>query len=257
MLRRLVVGLVLASVGCSLEPSSHEAASAEPPARISPPSDGVEPARVVPATTAPASPLPRPSSSERGPSGGGNERDRGPTTEEAATSRPAPEPTCPAGYRCEEGALDRTPPPIVTEVRIEKAAHRMYLVSRDTIVRTYSVAIGWGGAGPKQREGDGVTPVGTYEITGKLDKSPWHTLLGVSYPNYEDVKRFAKLKAERKVPLDANIGFGIAIHGRRADMKDGEHKQQDWTLGCVAVDNPEIEEIARVVKPRTKVTILD
>lgn len=231
MLRRFSIGLTFALLGCSVDPRAHEVASAEPPVVSLEEPLARAPEAAVPASTA------------------------------IEASKPAldsvPAPPCPSGFRCDEGALARSPAPTVTEVRVEKASHRMYLLSHDTIVKTYSVAIGWGGAGPKQREGDAVTPVGTYEITGKLDKSPWHILLGVSYPNYEDVKRFAKLKAERKIPLDSNIGFGIAIHGRRADMKDGEHKKQDWTLGCVAVDNAEIEEIARVVRPRTKVTIVD
>ena len=107
------------------------------------------------------------------------------------------------------------------------------------------------------RQGDGVTPVGTYKITGRLATSPWHTLLGVSYPNYEDVKRFSKLKAEGKVPHDANIGFGIAIHGRSANMLDGEHKKTDWTLGCIALDNAEVDELASLVKKETTVTIVD
>jgi len=139
---------------------------------------------------------------------------------------------------------------------VEKAAHRLHLIADPTVVKTYSIAIGWGGAGPKLREGDGVTPVGEYEITGRLAKSPWHTLLGVSYPNYEDVKRFAALKAEGKIPYDAKIGFGIALHGRRADQLDGEHKKTDWTLGCIAVDNEEIDEIAALVGKGTKIRIV-
>ncbi|NUP12218.1 MAG: L,D-transpeptidase family protein [Polyangiaceae bacterium] len=172
-------------------------------------------------------------------------------------AEPAPPSLCPDGFTCDYEALARAPAPAITAVRVEKAAHRMHLLANDVVVRSYTIAIGWGGAGPKLREGDGVTPVGTYAVTGRLDTSPWHILLGVSYPNYEDVKRFARLKAEGKVPHDANIGFGIAIHGRPKSMADGEHKKADWTLGCVALDNGEIEEVAKLVKKGTPITIVD
>ncbi len=184
-----------------------------------------------------------------------------PPTSAVAVTQPAPavpaSDPCPSGLRCDDGALHREPAPSVTLVLVEKQAHRLHLVAGDTVVKTYRVALGYGGAGPKLREGDGVTPVGEYQITGKLATSPWHTLLGVSYPNYEDVKRHARMKAEGKIPPNANIGFGIALHGRRGDMSDGEHKSSDWTLGCIALDNDEIDELARFVKKGTKIRIVD
>lgn len=177
-----------------------------------------------------------------------------------AASGPAAPPAngaCPVHLRCEHGALERDPTLQITAIRVEKAAHQLHLLVGDRVVKSYRVALGYGGAGPKLREGDGVTPLGTYEITGRLPTSPWHILLGVSYPNYEDVKRFARLKASGEIPPDANIGFGIALHGRGASMAEGEHKNSDWTLGCIAVDNLEIEEISRLVKSGTTITIVD
>jgi murein L,D-transpeptidase YafK len=153
--------------------------------------------------------------------------------------------------------LKRDPATQVTAIRVEKGAHRLYLLAGQVVVRSYSVALGFGGAGPKTREGDGVTPTGSYKVTGRLPTSPWHILIGVSYPNYEDVKRFARLKASGEVPHDATIGSGIAIHGRRKDMADGEHKRSDWTLGCIAVDNEEIEEISKLIKQDTPILIVD
>lgn len=177
----------------------------------------------------------------------------------AAVETPKPEakPACPAGFECDYGVLDRDKARSVTGIHVDKSDHLLHLLSDGVVVKTYTVALGWGGAGYKKREGDGVTPVGTYKITGRLPTSPWHILLGVSYPNYEDVKRFSKLKAEGEVPHDANIGFGIALHGRPARMQDGEHKKTDWTLGCIAVDNTEIEEISALVKKDTTITIVD
>jgi murein L,D-transpeptidase YafK len=164
--------------------------------------------------------------------------------------QPAP-PACLAGYRCDLDAHE----PVVTEVRIEKSAHRLHLIADDAVVRSYGVAIGRGGAGPKRMEGDARTPVGRYRITSRLPKSPWHLFLGVSYPNVDDWARHRKAKRDGAVPWDRDIGFGIGIHGRRRDMADGQHKRSDWTLGCIALDNHEIEEVARLVPNGTAVVI--
>ena len=145
----------------------------------------------------------------------------------------------------------------MTSVLIEQGPHRLHLVAADTVVKSYRVALGWGGPGPKQYEGDARTPIGTYRISGRLPTSPWHVFLAVSYPNLEDWHRYAKLKAERRVPMGAGIGFGIGIHGRGRNMRDGEHKEQDWTLGCIALDNPEIEEVAALVRNGTTVVITE
>ncbi len=178
-----------------------------------------------------------------------------PTLPSPASPETPPGPQCPDGFRCAfERFGEKTR---ISEVRVHKRAHRMLLLSEDVVVRQYSVALGYGGLGPKKREGDGVTPTGTYRMTGKLAKSPWHTLIGVSYPNYDDVLRHASLKASREIPHDAGIGFGIAVHGRSANQADGEHKNSDWTLGCIALDNDEIDEFSRVVPKGTPIIIED
>jgi lipoprotein-anchoring transpeptidase ErfK/SrfK len=79
----------------------------------------------------------------------------------------------------------------------------------------------------------------------------------VSYPNLEDHRRYGALRVQGGVPVGAGVGFGIGIHGRSARMRDGEHKSQDWTLGCIALDNPEIEEVAALVPNGAAVVITD
>lgn len=186
-----------------------------------------------------------------------------PPAPEAASAAPAiltsaapAAPPCPAPLTCDYEAWDREPRPSVTEILVQKDAHRLYLVAGATVVRSYRVALGWGGMGPKKFEGDGVTPVGTYAITDRLH-SKWHTFLGVSYPSLEDQRQYGQRRARGEVPPGKGIGFGIAIHGHRKDQDDGEHKKSDWTLGCIALDNPEIDEVASAVKKGTRVVIDD
>jgi murein L,D-transpeptidase YafK len=144
--------------------------------------------------------------------------------------------------------------PAVTEIRIEKNAHTLKLLARGDTVATYRVAIGPGGAGPKRMEGDRVTPVGRYHVSARI-KGLFHQFLVVSYPNADDVRRFATDKREGRIPAGRGIGNGIGIHGG-GHAGPGE-KDDDWTLGCVALDDDEIDEVARKVPDGTAIVITD
>jgi murein L,D-transpeptidase YafK len=141
------------------------------------------------------------------------------------------------------------------EIRVSKAAHRLDLVEGDRTVKTYRVAIGPGGLGPKHMEGDRVTPVGTYRILGRFKL--FHQFLSLSYPNAEDRRRHAELQKARVVPAGVGVGGGIGIHGAGGREWDGIHKETDWTLGCIALDDAEVDEIAAWAKDGTRVVITD
>jgi murein L,D-transpeptidase YafK len=165
------------------------------------------------------------------------------------------------------------PPPVanaspqkrVTRVVIKKEEHTMQLLSSprpgapEEIVASYKVAIGPGGAGPKRREGDMVTPVGRYHVTMR-SPSQYKVFLRLDYPNAEDYKRFAALKQRGELPKDARIGGDIGIHGPPVSTPEpmkSALKAHDWTAGCIAVDDHEISEIARLVRDGTPVDIED
>ncbi len=144
--------------------------------------------------------------------------------------------------------------PSVTEIRIEKGAHTLSLMSHERTLATYRVAIGPGGAGPKRMEGDSVTPVGRYHVSGRI-KGLYHQFLVVSYPNADDEKRFAAAKRAGEIPAGHGIGNGIGIHG--VGRPAPGHKDSDWTLGCVALDDDEIDAVARRVPDGTPIVITD
>jgi murein L,D-transpeptidase YafK len=144
----------------------------------------------------------------------------------------------------------------VTEIRIGKAAHRLELVADGQVVKAYRVALGPGGAGPKRMEGDKVTPVGTYRIAGRIP-GLYHQFLTVSYPNDEDRRRHTDLQKRGLVPPGVGVGGGIGIHGTGHKDWNGVHKESDWTLGCIALDDDEIDEVAARVKDGTRVVITD
>lgn len=146
--------------------------------------------------------------------------------------------------------------PAITRVRIVKGQHVVQLWSGTQIVRSYGAAIGPGGAGHKQREGDKVTPVGHYHLA-KGVPSRFHVFMRVDYPNADDWRRFSELKKDGTLPKEATIGGDIGLHGVGSKDLAGVHKKSDWTLGCVAVDDAEIDEIASLVKDGTPLDIED
>jgi murein L,D-transpeptidase YafK len=147
-------------------------------------------------------------------------------------------------------------PTNVTRIHIKKSTHTLELFDGTTVVKSYKVAIGPGGSGPKLREGDKVTPTGRYWV-GAGRPSQFHVFMDVSYPNADDKKRFETLKGEGKLPKDATIGGAIGIHGVGSKSLSGVHKSTDWTWGCIALDDEEIDEISHLVKSGTVVDIED
>lgn len=152
-----------------------------------------------------------------------------------------------------------TPRRRVTRIHIDKSEHTMELLAGEDVVASYRVAIGPGGAGPKKQEGDQITPVGRYHVVSK-SPSRYRFFLGLDYPNAEDRARFARLKREGELPPAATIGGAIGIHGPPVSMPEEDKsalKQVDWTLGCIAVHDDEIRQIARLVAVGTPVDIDD
>jgi murein L,D-transpeptidase YafK len=146
--------------------------------------------------------------------------------------------------------------PSVTELRIDKSERRLEVVAGDVVLKTYDVALGPGGSGPKRYEGDKVTPIGTYRVIAKIPRL-FHQFLSLDYPNAEDRARYAKLKAAGDIPKGIGIGFGIGIHGVGNPELEPTHKESDWTFGCIALDDAEIDELVKLAPVGTRVVITD
>lgn len=148
-------------------------------------------------------------------------------------------------------------PPGVTRILVKKSAHELRLYQGELLLKTYRVAIGPGGAGTKHMEGDKVTPVGHYHVLWRVP-SQFHVFMRLDYPDAEDRARFERAKADGTLPRGATIGGDIGIHGAPAAKEwKSMHKTVDWTAGCVAVDDREIDEIAAAVKDGTAVDVED
>ena len=138
--------------------------------------------------------------------------------------------------------------PPVTQIVVQKGERRMLLLSGTTVLKQYDVGLGYEPTGAKMFEGDGRTPEGTYFIDRRNPRSQYHLSLGISYPAPQDIAR------ARQFGLGA--GSDIFIHGQGPEGQVLSKKARDWTAGCIAVTDREIEEIFAMVGPGVPVTIL-
>jgi murein L,D-transpeptidase YafK len=138
----------------------------------------------------------------------------------------------------------------VDRILVEKAAHRLTLYDGDHAVRTYRISLGGGGLAPKSREGDRRTPEGDYRISGRNPRSAYHLSLRISYPTPAQVA-----DARRR---GVSPGSDIMIHGlpNGRGLVKSAYVGRDWTDGCIAVTDDEIEEIWRLVGDGASVRIV-
>ncbi len=134
-------------------------------------------------------------------------------------------------------------------VKVDKSKRRMYLLEQGSVVKEYRIALGKAPKGHKQQEGDQRTPEGRYYLDYITHDSAFHRSMHISYPNLRD-----KLRAQK-----ANIDPGgeIKVHGLK-DGFEGDPKfiqSFDWTNGCIALTNDEMDEFLSLVRIGTPIEI--
>ncbi|MEQ9413609.1 MAG: L,D-transpeptidase family protein [Cyclobacteriaceae bacterium] len=128
---------------------------------------------------------------------------------------------------------------------VHKSERRLQLWANNELIKTYKISLGGNPEGHKVKQGDSRTPEGLYYINDKNPSSQFHLNLGISYPNAQDKTN------------SANPGGDIKIHG----LKNGNgwigkfQRLFDWTDGCIAVTNSEIEELYNAVPIGTPIQI--
>lgn len=141
-------------------------------------------------------------------------------------------------------------PGTIDRIVIHKSQRTLEVYSSGKLLRIYRVSLGRSPVGHKKEQGDRKTPEGQYWITAKNANSSFHLSLKISYPNKQDRKEAAR--------FGRRVGSDIMIHGlsKKISFIGGFHRLQDWTLGCIAVTNTEIEEIYHFTPIGTLVEIL-
>ncbi len=138
----------------------------------------------------------------------------------------------------------------------------MELYSGEKLLAVYNIGLGTNPVPPKKQQGDRATPEGDYFICGKVPNSTYYKAFIVSYPNVADADRGLKeglinkkeraniersTKAGKCPDFHTKLGGEIEIHGMGS--------QSDWTWGCVALNNPDVDELYESLPVGTVVTI--
>lgn len=147
--------------------------------------------------------------------------------------------------------INKTKP--VTTIEVFKQQRQLKLKHHDQIIRSYPIRLGFNPIGHKQFEGDGKTPEGTYTIDWRNRQSAYYKSLHISYPNPNDL---AYAKQRQK-----SAGGDVMIHGTvptpatAFPASSTYMPRKDWTLGCIAVTNADMDEIWQLVKNGTQIII--
>lgn len=131
-------------------------------------------------------------------------------------------------------------------IMVYKSSRKMVLFNNEIPLATYRIDLGFAPSGDKNQSGDGRTPEGTYYIDRRNPDSRFHLSLGLSYPNTEDIAEAAA--------RGVDPGGDIFIHGGPRSF--WQNFVQDWTAGCISVNNREIEQIWNMVPLGTPIVIV-
>lgn len=139
--------------------------------------------------------------------------------------------------------------PTVDKVLVIKHERKLQLLSRGKPVRTYKIALGIEPVGPKRKQGDHRTPEGAYLIDSRNARSQFYKSIHISYPNQQDKARAAA--------AHVSPGGDVFIHGlpNGYGAIGSAHRLRDWTDGCIAVTDNEMDEIWSLVRNGTPIEI--
>ena len=133
------------------------------------------------------------------------------------------------------------------KVLVLKSQRALLLMKGDEVLKRYIVSLGRNPVGPKSRQGDNKTPEGSYVLDRHNANSQYHRSIHISYPSADDVARARK--------LGVAPGGELYIHGLPNDFRGDSKALGDWTEGCIAVNDVEMDEIWRAVADGTPIEI--
>jgi len=148
-----------------------------------------------------------------------------------------------------KSAINESKEKNIYTILIDKISRKCYIYHSGVKKYEFNVELGRNWVGDKKKKGDKATPEGRYRIIKKLTRTKYNSALLIDYPNSEDKENFMRAKQKGVLPNTANIGGGIEIHGSGG-------KGVDWTEGCIALPDREMEIIYRIVTVGTPVTIV-
>lgn len=142
-----------------------------------------------------------------------------------------------------------------TSILIEKSEYRLTLYLDTTAIKQYPCVFGFNPVDDKRREGDGCTPEGHFTLRSIYPHNKWSRFLWIDYPTAESYEKHNASKAAGEIPEDATIGGEVGIHGVPSGLGPMIDLKDNWTLGCISLKNPDVEELYDNVQVGTPVEI--
>ncbi len=136
------------------------------------------------------------------------------------------------------------------ELLVEKGQRTFSVMASGRILKQWPCVLGLNPEGDKHMQGDRRTPEGVFTFRDKYPHREWHKFVWVDYPNAESRRRFQERKRSGAIPVSASIGGEIGIHGVPDGMDHWIVQGTDWTFGCIALRNADLDEIYPYIRPR-------
>jgi murein L,D-transpeptidase YafK len=141
-------------------------------------------------------------------------------------------------------------------IEVVKSDYELKVYDQDGWYATYPVVFGSKSLEDKMMAGDRKTPEGVYHIVSKRPHEKWDKMMLIDYPTKVDYDKFKERKMKGMIPKNAQIGSGIALHGTWPHDDIAVDLFQNWTNGCIALKNEDVDELYQIIDIGTKVTIL-
>ncbi|MBK6830472.1 MAG: L,D-transpeptidase family protein [Flavobacteriales bacterium] len=139
---------------------------------------------------------------------------------------------------------------------VDKSERRFDVFDGDHLLKSYPCVLGEKPVGDKFHQGDRKTPEGTFTFRSKRVHHQWHKFVWVDYPNTESWRRYNERRSEGLIPAGKDIGGEIGIHGVPDGMDHWIDAGEDWTWGCIALKNADVDEIyPYIIAQRTEITV--
>ncbi len=138
---------------------------------------------------------------------------------------------------------------------IDKSDYELHVYDDKGWYATYPVVFGSTSLDDKQMEGDKKTPEGNFKVISKKLHAKWDRFIMLDYPTKESLEKFKERKQRGEIPKNATVGGGVGIHGTWPHEDYQVDKYKNWTNGCIALKNEDVEEIYAYIPVGTRVTI--
>ncbi len=140
-----------------------------------------------------------------------------------------------------------------TVIVVHKLSRKLTFYQGLTPLKTFPIVLGNDPYNDKLCQGDACTPEGVYHVRAKYPHEKWSQFIWLDYPNTQNWLKFGRAKKAGRLPDDADIGGQVGIHGTEDPLRN--LSGENWTKGCVSLQNKDLEEIYPLVTDKTLVVI--